>query len=205
MSGKIIDENAAGLIAMLKNKDVRLTSAMALCVSGEEAYIQPVVGIMDKLIWDEVEDLAYCLRNFGEAAVPFLIPIASSSRKASAACAMRALGLIGGAKAIEALVERLTALPSKSEPTEALVEIGSPAVPSLMALTSHNKADVRAMAVFALGKIGNKAILEHIEAVAENDRSEKVQHIANLACIWLHGEEGCDFDLRNSFGELPGN
>lgn len=199
------DKNAAELIAMLKNKEVRLISAMALCGSGKKAHIQPVVGIMDKLIWDEVEDLAYCLRSFGEDAVPFLIPIASSSRKASAACAMRAMGLIGGGKAIEALNERLVTLPSKSEPTEALVEIGNSAVPSLLTLTVHNKADVRTMAVFALGKIGDKAVLEHIEAISENDRSEKVQHIANLACSWLRGEESCGWDLRNSFGELPGS
>jgi len=118
---------------------------------------------------------------------------------------MRALGLIGGGKAIEALVERLVALPSKSEPTEALVEMGNSAVPSLLTLTGHKKADVRAMAVFALGKIGIEVVLEHIEAIAENDRSDKVQHIANLACGWLRGEDSCGLDLRNSFGELPTN
>ncbi len=45
------------LLIGLKSKDTRLVCAMALCASGEAQFIQPVVAIMDKLIWDEVEDL----------------------------------------------------------------------------------------------------------------------------------------------------
>ena len=203
MLDNAIDENAADMVARLKNKDTRLICAMALCLSGKERYIQPVIGIMDKIIWEEVEDLSYSLRGFGKSVVPFLVPVAHSSKKASAACAMRALGLVGGKDAIEALAERLVALPSKSEPTEALVTVGTPAIPSLLSMTSHGKADVRAMAVFALGKIGDESVLEHLETIAECDRSEKVQNVANLASSWLRGEDSCRVDLRNSFGELP--
>jgi hypothetical protein len=203
MPDNAIDENADDIVARLKNKDTRLICAMALCLSGKEKYIRPVIDIMDKIIWDEVEDLSYSLRGFGRSVVPFLIPVAHSSKKASAACAMRALGLIGGTEAIEVLVERLVALPSKSEPTEALVTIGIPAIPSLLSITNHGKADVRAMAVFALGKIGDQSALERIETITENDRSEKVQDVANLASSWLRGEDSCGVDLRNSFGELP--
>lgn len=203
MTNDTAEGSVAQLILGLENKDTRLICAMSLCLGGQKKHIQTVISSMDKMIWDEVDDMSFALRGFGSTVIPFLVPVARSSRKAPAACAMRALGLIGGDEAIEALTERLIFLPTKSEPTEALVEIGTGAIPSLLSLTGHAKADVRAMAVFGLGKIGDVAVLEHLEAMEAADRSEKVRNIAGLAASWLRNGELCGVDLRNCFGELP--
>lgn len=181
---------------------MQLICAMGLCSTGKKEFIEPVLGIMDKITWDEVNDLASSLFFFGPPAVPFLLPLLQTGKKSTAACVMRALGRIGGKETAEALIKQLVILPTKSEPTEALVTMGTKAIPHLLPLLGHNKADVRAMAAFALGKIGDKSSLEALENLAESDKSEKVQGVAYRAVTWLRGQESCGIDLRDTFGEI---
>lgn len=185
-----------------KDKDIRLTSAIALCATGKMEFIAPVVGIMNKITWDEAEELSLSMCIFGEPAIPFMLPLLQNGKKSTVACVIRTLGHIKGKKAAELLVQELISLPTKSEPTEALVMMGTEGIPYLLPLIGHNKADVRAMAAFALGKIGDKNSLTALERLAQTDKSEKVQEIASRAITWLLGQEECNTDLRNTFGEV---
>ena len=198
------DGTVASLLGGLKSKEGRLICATGLCKVGSEPFIEPVLDALQKMTWEEAEQLAAALPNFGEAAVPALIEAAKSGKKSASACAMRALGAIGGKEAVEGLVERLITLPAKSEPTEALVAVGADAIPYLLGLLNHSKADVRSMAAFALGKIGDKRVFPQLEALAQTDRSDKVQGIATRALAWIKGEEECNIDLRDYFGDVPG-
>lgn len=125
--------------------------------------------------------------------MPYLISLLPDSKKPTAACAMRALGRIGGDEAAKALVEQLIALPTKSEPTEALVLMRKKAVPLLVPLLKDHKADVREMAVFALGKIGDANSLTLLEEMADSDRSGKVRETSAHAVRWIRAEEGCGY------------
>lgn len=204
MTVKEGDKTEQQLLAGLKDKDkdVRLVCAMGLSASRKPEFIEPVVSMMGKITWEEVEDLAALVSCFGPPAVPSLIRLLGPSKKSTAACVMRALGKIGGATAAEALVQQLVSLPTKSEPTEALVTMQAAAIPYLLPLLEHSKADVRAMAAFALGKIGDKSSLKVLGNLADADKSEKVQGVAYHAANWVRGQTGCNIDLRNTFGEI---
>lgn len=197
-------ETEAQMLAGLKDKDkdFRLVCAMGLCSTGKSQHIKSVTAIVDKIVWEEVSDLAASLYLFGEPAVPFLVPLVHSGKKSTAACAMRALGKIGGNEAAEALIIQLLSLPTKSEPTEALVSMRTAAVPFLTPLLKNIKADVREMAAFALGKIGDEGSLAVLESMAQNDKSAKVQEVAEQAVKWILKEEVCMIDLRNTFGAI---
>ena len=198
------ETNPSRLLIALHSKDKleRLVAAMGLCATRETEFIKPVLSIIDKITWDEVDDLAASLWYFGQPAVPYLISLLPDSKKPTAACAMRALGRIGGDEAARALVEQLISLPTKSEPTEALVSMGEKAVPYLSPLLGDHKADVREMAVFALGKIGNTDSLTLLEEMADSDRSGKVRETSTHAVRWIRAEEGCGIDLRHTFGAI---
>lgn len=187
----------------LNQKETRLICAKALCETEDARFIGPVLDAIKQMNWSEAEEIAEFLPLFGESIVPHLIQIAQKGKKSATAAAMRGLGLVGGKTAANALIERLIALPSKSEPTEALVSMGKSAVASLKPLLTHPKADVRAMAAFALGKIGDKSSLTVLEQIAANDRSEKVQGVAFHATTWIRGEALCNIDLRNFSSDVP--
>lgn len=185
-----------------KDKDTRLSSAIALCATGKIEFIAPVVGIMNNITWDEAEELSLSMCLFGEVAIPFMLPLLQNGKKSTVACIIRTLGRIKGEKAANVLVQELISLPTKSEPTEALVMMDTEGIPYLLPLIDHNKADVRAMAAFALGKIGDRNSLTVLQRLAQTDKSEKVQEIASRAVTWLLGQEKCNIDLRNTFGEV---
>jgi hypothetical protein len=180
----------------------RLVAAMGLCATKETKFIISVLSIIDKITWDEVDELVGSLRLFGPPLVPYLIPLLPDSKKSTAACAMRTLGYLGGDEAAKALVQQLTLLPTKSEPTEALVIMGEQAVPFLLPLLTDHKADVREMAVFALGKIGDANSLTLLEEMATADKSGKVWETSAHAVRWIRAEERCGIDLRHTFGAI---
>ena len=204
MSETEIDQIELRLLSWLESKDKeeRLVAAMGLSATRKPEFIEPIVNILDKITWDEVDDLAGSLCLFNLPIAPHLISLLPTAKKSTAACAMRTLGLIGGAKASEALVEQLITLPTKGEPTEALVTMREQALPFLTPLLTHSKADVRAVAVYAIGKIGDKSSLSILENMAQTDKSEKVREVSDRAVSWVRGELGCVTDLRNSFGAI---
>ena len=204
MSETEIDQIELRLLSWLESKDKeeRLVAAMGLSATRKPEFIEPIVNILDKITWDEVDDLAGSLCLFNLPIVPHLISLLPTAKKSTAACAMRTLGLIGGAKASEALVEQLITLPTKGEPTEALVTMREQALPFLTPLLTHSKADVRAVAAYAIGKIGDKSSLPILENMAQTDKSEKVREVSDRAVSWVRGELGCVTDLRNSFGAI---
>ena len=204
MSETEIDQIELRLLSWLESKDKeeRLVAAMGLSATRKPEFIEPIVNILDKITWDEVDDLAGSLCLFNLPIAPHLISLLPTAKKSTAACAMRTLGLIGGAKASEALVEQLITLPTKGEPTEALVTMREQALPFLTPLLTHSKADVRAVAAYAIGKIGDKSSLPILENMAQTDKSEKVREVSDRAVSWVRGELGCVTDLRNSFGAI---
>ena len=204
MSGREAEQIGSDLLPWLESKDKeeRLTAAMGLSATRRPEFIEPIVNMMDKITWDEVDELARSLCLFDVPIVPYMISILPTAKKSTAACAMRTLGLIGGAKASEALVEQLITLPTKGEPTEALVTMREQALPFLTPLLTHSKADVRAVAAYAIGKIGDKSSLPILENMAQTDKSEKVREVSDRAVSWVRGELGGVTDLRNSFGAI---
>ena len=204
MSETEIDQIELRLLSWLESKDKeeRLVAAMGLSATRKPEFIEPIVNILDKITWDEVDDLAGSLCLFNLPIAPHLISLLPTAKKSTAACAMRTLGLIGGAKASEALVEQLITLPTKGEPTEALVTMREQALPFLTLLLTHSKADVRAVAAYAIGKIGDKNSLAVLENMAHTDKSEKVREVSDQAVRWIRGELGCITDMRNSFGAI---
>lgn len=126
---------------------------------------------------------AYRLGDMGSGAnVPLLLELLKhdSDRDVRSACA-RSLGRLGAAEAVPALV---TALVERRVPdaaaAQALLALGSAAVPELLALLASEDPDVRAHAVELVGLLGDAS---HAEALIRSlhDTSAEVRGRAALA------------------------
>jgi len=115
---------------------------------------------------------------------------------------MRALGRIACKRSLEVLSALVRDLGSKSEPTEALVELGDYAIPTLLELSHNAKAEVRQMAAYAIGKIGSQHGRDRVDQMASADRSARVRSVAAKAILWIDGDEECDMDLRDFYGNI---
>jgi len=157
------------------------------------------------MTWEEVDQVWEHLSPLGIQSIQPLCQLALSSKKSSAACGMRALGRIPHPDSLTTLVNLLEERSSKGEPIEALVGLGQYALPTILELTHDAKADVRQMAAYALGKIGDPDTSDRLLEMADSDRSKKVRETATRALLWLTGEEECDVDLRDFWGNVMEN
>jgi len=201
-----VDEPAAlpldGL-ASLEHKDTRVAAVRLLCNMRDPAYAPAICRAVEKMSWAEVDEVWQELPLLGAAAVEEFVRLTDKpKKKATAACGMRALGRIPCARSLEVLSSLVQTLGSKAEPIEALVELGDYAVPTLLTLSADAKGEVRQMAAYALGKIGALEARDRLVNMAESDRSGKVRDVAKRALAWLDGDEECEIDLRDFYGNL---
>ena len=190
-------------LASLELKESRVAAVRLLCQMGDVRYAAQICDAVEKMTWAEVDQVWEDLPMLGEAAVEEFVRLTQNpNRKAAAACGMRALGRVPCPRSLEVLAALVRTLGSKAEPTEALVDLGDYAVPALLELSRDPKGEVRQMAVYALGKIGAPGVRDRVLDMAEADRSTKVRRVAETALAWINGEEECDMDLRDFFGNI---
>jgi HEAT repeat protein len=164
------------------NSDLRVAAILALGRLGDARAVAPLVELLDDAwsnVWRAAES---ALARIGESAVePLIRAVERSGVREHAA---RVLGLIGDARAVEALVTALDSdIYAQEASTQALVRLGSPAVESLIKALHHPGSGVRWAATQALGKIGDRRAVEPlIEALG--DESGRVRN----GVIWALGE-----------------
>ena len=91
--------------------------------------------------------------------------------------AARALGRIGDPRSVEPLMAAFKDHGVRRYATEALVEIGAPAVPGLIAAFKDGDRDVREYAAGALGRVGDPRARKLLRA-ARSDPDECVRKVA---------------------------
>ena len=197
------DSEVESALLGLKQHEQRVWAVQRLCQTRDAQYAEPICEAVGKLSWAEVDEVWQHLPLLGAGAVEAFATLASASKKKSgAACGMRALGRIPCERSLQVLSSLVQTSGSKAEPVEALVELGEYAVPTLLELSENAKADVRQMAAFALGKIGAPAGRPALVEMAQSDRSSKVKEVAEKALAWLDGDEECELDLRDFYGNI---
>lgn len=190
-------------LALLDTKEMRVSAVKLLCHMGDPRYAPQICTAVEKMTWSEVNEVWESLPLLGEEAVEEFVRLTDKpKKKATAACGMRALGRIPCERSLEALASLVQELTSKAEPTEALVDLGQYAAPTLLNLSHDAKGEVRQMAAYALGKIGAVQTRDRVAEMAESDRSGKVREVAEQALAWLDGDEECEMDLREFVGGL---
>ena len=126
------------------------------------------------------------LAAIGEPALDPLIEVLHDTVHAGElrGLAARGIGEIGGPAAIRALAAALTQRYYFSQRgciRAALVAIGKPAVPELMALLNHDKAEAREEAARALGAIGDKRAAQPLIERVADDKDHSVRGAAASA------------------------
>ncbi len=189
-------------LAALGNREDRAWGVQELCKTRDPAFIEPVIKTVQKMAWEEVDSVCFLLPLLGEEVIEHLVEMTTASKKSTAACGMRALGLMRSERSLEVLVGLAKSLSSKGEPFEALVDLGEYALPSLHELSQDSHAEVREMAAYAMGKIGCADSRVGLAEMVEGDRSGKVKEMAARALRWVDGEEECDADFRDFYGNV---
>jgi len=194
---------APEILASLRLKESRVAAVQLLCRMRDARYASQIRSAIEGMTWAEVDQVWQDLPLLGEAAVEEFVRLTDKpKKKAAAACGMRALGRIACKRSLEVLSALVRDLGSKSEPTEALVELGDYAIPTLLELSHNAKAEVRQMAAYAIGKIGSQHGRDRVDQMASADRSARVRSVAAKAILWIDGDEECDMDLRDFYGNI---
>jgi len=144
---------------------------------------------------------AYVLGDMGSrAAVPALVEALDDRERDVRSAAARSLGQLGDAEAVEAL---LGALSSRRVPRgvvgQAVLALGSAAVPRLLPLLEHPEPEVRATAAELIGLLGGAGEAEPL-AGRLTDSSAAVRERAALALGRLGAAEAYD-QLDRTLGD----
>jgi HEAT repeat protein len=101
--------------------------------------------------------------------------------------AIVALGSIGDSRAVDVLILSFRYQNLAWIAKDALVKIGSPAVPLLIAALHHENVDVRFMAIRALGEINEPRALDPLQEVIRQDADDTNRKLArsNLKTLLL--------------------
>lgn len=157
-------------IDLLKDTDwvVRREAVITLGEMGDERCVEPLLRALRDGDWQVREAAVEALGMVGSPAVEGLIKRLRDwdSRRA----VIRALGKIKDERVLDPLVAQLRSDEFQEETTDALVELGEPAIEKLVASLRDKDELIRKQAVIALGRIKNeKAIDPLIEMLQEKD------------------------------------
>jgi HEAT repeat protein len=171
-------------IDLLKNPDwvVRREAAITLGEMGDERCVEPLCHALRDGDWQVREVAIEGLGQIGSPAVELLIKLLRDwdVRK----YAIAALGKIRDERVLNPLMLQLRNDEFKDDALNALVELGEPALPRLVAALKDKDENVRKQAVKALG------LIKHVEAIdpligvlADSDFYIRVMAAAGLEAI----------------------
>lgn len=147
-------------IDLLKDSDwtVRREAVVTLGEMGDERCVVPLVNALRDGDWQVRDAAVEALAQVGSLAVEYLIKMLRDwdIRKT----AIRCLGKIKDERVLDPLMQQLHSDEFKDDATEALVELGSPAVERLVPALKDRDEMVRKQAILALGRIKDPAAID---------------------------------------------
>jgi HEAT repeat protein len=157
-------------IDLLKDPDwaVRREAVITLGEMGDERCVEPLVRALRDGDWQVREVVIEALGMVGSPAVDALIKLLRDwdVRK----YAIRALGKIRDERVLNPLIAQLRNDEFNEDATEALVELGKPAVDKLVVALKDKDENTRKQAVIALGRIKDPEALDPlIEMLQDKD------------------------------------
>ena len=178
-------------IDLLKDPDwaVRREAVITLGEMGDERCVEPLIRSLRDGDWQVREVAIEAMGMVGSPAVESLIKLLRDwdIRK----YAIRALGKIKDERVLDPLIAQLRNDEFNEDATEALVELGQPAVQKLVAALQDKDDNTRKQAVIALGRIKDQDALEPlIEMLKDKDWFTRLTAAAALEKIG--GERGRD-------------
>ncbi|WP_447973086.1 HEAT repeat domain-containing protein [Nitrospira sp. Kam-Ns4a] len=171
-------------IDLLKDPDwaIRREAVITLGEMGDERCVEPLVRALRDGDWQVREVAVEALGQVGSPAVDLLIKQLRDwdVRK----FAIRALGKIKDERVLEPLVQQLRSDEFGEDATDALVELGEPAVERLIAALADKDERIRRQAIIALGRIGDRRAVEPlIEKTKDKDWFTRLTAAAALEKI----------------------
>ncbi len=147
-------------IDLMKDPDwtVRREAVVTLGEMGDERCVAPLVHALQDGDWQVREAVVEALGQVGSPAVEHLIKRLRDwdIRKS----AIRALGKIKDERVLDPLMQQMHHDEFKDDATEALVELGAPAVERLVGALKDKDEMVRQQAIIALGRIKDPTALD---------------------------------------------
>ena len=171
-------------IDLLKDPDwvVRREAAITLGEMGDERCVEPLAGALRDGDWQVREVAIDGLGQIGSPAVDVLLKLLRDwdVRKS----AILALGKIRDERVLEPLMQQLRNDEFMEDATDALVNLGEPALPGLIKALKDKEELVRKQAVIALGRIKSpEAIDPLIEMLQNKDWFTRLTAAAALEAI----------------------
>ena len=157
-------------IDLLKDPDwvVRREAVITLGEMGDERCVEPLVRALRDGDWQVREVAVEALGMVGSPAVDAVVKQLRNWEVRK--CAIRALGKMKDERVLEPLIAQLRSDEFSQDATEALVELGKPAVPKLVAALKDKDENIRKQAVIALGRLQDQdAIDPLIEMLKDKD------------------------------------
>lgn len=171
-------------IDLLKDPDwaVRREAVITLGEMGDERCVEPLVRALRDGDWQVREVAIEALGQVGSPAVdPLLKQLRDWDIRKSV---IRALGKIKDERVLEPLVGQLRSDEFGLDATDALVELGEPAVERLVAALKDKDESIRKQAVIALGRIKHASALDPlIEMLKDKDWFTRLTAAAALEKI----------------------
>jgi HEAT repeat protein len=176
-------------IDLLQDPDwaVRREAVITLGEMGDERCVEPLARALRDGDWQVREAAIEALGTVGSPAVDLLLRQLRDwdIRK----FAIRALGRIKDERVLDPLIEQLRNDEFMLDATDALVDLGEPAVEKLIAALKDKDENVRKQAVIALGRIQNPKALDPLIAMLK-DRDWFTRLTAAAALEKLGDERG---------------
>lgn len=179
------DMDPRDLIAMLQESDrsKRYEAALALCDLADPAYADHAAAVFSEISnRDEAILFADAFTQFGTEAEPLLVSWLHLPQKYHREAAMLALGTLGTAHAIDAILKRLRSGEEWESAAEALGRMGDIALPALGQELQNKNWLIRLRAIKALYKINTPQSRALIEPLLQ-DSNEVVK--AEAAAVLL--------------------
>jgi len=171
-------------IDLLKDPDwaVRREAVVTLGEMGDERCVEPLVRALQDGDWQVREAAVEAIGQVGSPAVDSVLRLLRSwdHRK----YAIRALGKIKDERVLDPLVAQLRNDEFYEDATEALVDLGPPAVPRLVEALRDKDENIRKQAVIALGRIQDSSAIDPlIEKLSDKDWFTRLTAAAALEKI----------------------
>jgi HEAT repeat protein len=171
-------------IDLLKDPDwaVRREAVITLGEMGDERCVEPLVRALRDGDWQVREVAVEALGQVGSPAVDLVVKQLRDwdVRK----FAIRTLGKIKDERVLDPLVQQLRSDEFGEDATDALVELGEPAVERLLEALTDKDERIRRQAIIALGRIGDRRAVDPlIEMTKDKDWFTRLTAAAALEKI----------------------
>ena len=151
---------------------------LATCLSGQDRQnvARAIVPHLDRANAAKRKLAFRALANWATADdLPRLVEGLQEPDKAVRAAAMKALGELRDARAIQPLVDRLLVAVDRGPAVAALKEIGADCEQAVLPFLNHEEMWVRSAAVDILSEVGGAEALQAMEQLRENDEEKFIR------------------------------